>query len=228
MVKKIIVGLGFLSLCVVIGFSIPFVMSKQNPNKDIEIMDLKKQFEQELEAMQEQKLRESYEIMWDEHMDKNPQELEDLLYDMEQVTDTEVDIDSSMAESDEKEVMPTTDIAETKVEEVSVVPTDEEEDFFDVETIPLSDGEVISEKVVKDQWVNQKIITHKDQISDSDLSTGAGIYNQLDTNYLFGLAEGGLSVEKEEEVKAYLRANLSEAELGKAIELYNKYVHLLN
>ncbi|PKM55452.1 MAG: hypothetical protein CVV00_04105 [Firmicutes bacterium HGW-Firmicutes-5] len=229
MVKKIIIGLG---LCVIIGFSIPFVMSNQNPGQDIDVNDLKKQFEQELERMQEQKLRESYETMWDEHMDKNPQELENLLNEMEQLNDNEIDADADsdpdISKGDEDALEPITDVTAPLAEDTSITTPDEEVDFIDVTLIPLSDGEAITEKVVKDQWVNQKIITHKDQISDSDLSTGAGIYNQLDTNYLFGIAEGGLSVEEEEEVKAYLRANLSEAELGTAIELYYKYVHLLN
>lgn len=212
MAKKIAVGLGLLGLCVVIGFTIPFVMSNQNPGQDIDVEDLKKQFEQELEDMQEQNLRDSYETLWDEHMDENPQELENLLDEMEQLNKSE----------------PLTDTAEVTGEDASVVEDDDEVDFFDIELIPLSDGEVVTEKVVKDQWVNQKIHAHKDQISDTDLSAGAGIYNRLDTNYLFGLAEGGLSVDEEKEVKEYLRANLSEEELGTAIELYNKYVHLLN
>ncbi len=225
MVKKIIIGLG---LCVIIGFSIPFVMSNQNPGQDIDVNDLKKQFEQELERMQEQKLRETYETMWDEHMDKNPQELEDLLNEMERLNDNEIDADPDISEGDEDALEPITGVTASHAEDTSATLTDEEVDIMDVTLIPLSDGEAITEKVVKDQWVNQKIITHKDQISDSDLSTGAGIYNQLDTNYLFGIAEGGLSAAEEEEVKAYLRANLSEAELGTAIELYYKYVHLLN
>ncbi|MCF8018772.1 conserved protein of unknown function [Petrocella atlantisensis] len=225
MVKKIIIGLG---LCVIIGFSIPFVMSNQKPGQDIDVEDLKKQFEQELERMQEQKLRETYETMWDEHMDKNPQELEDLLNEIEQLNDHDIDADPDISEKDEDTLEPITDVTVSHAEDTSTTLPDEEVDIMDVTLIPLSDGEAITEQVVKDQWVNQKIITHKDQISDSDLSTGAGIYNQLDTNYLFGIAEGGLSVEEEEEVKAYLRANLSEAELGTAIELYYKYVHLLN
>ncbi|PKM57728.1 MAG: hypothetical protein CVU98_04535 [Firmicutes bacterium HGW-Firmicutes-3] len=217
MVKKIIFGIG---LCVVIGFTIPFIMSKQNLGQNIDVEDLKKQFEQELEMMQEQTLRESYEAMWDEHMEKNPQELDDLLGEIEKSNNSEVDINPNVDAEEETTVTPSSTTATTAVAD--------EVDFVDVETIPLSDGEVITEKIVKDQWVNQKIQIHKDQISDSDLGTGAGIYNKLDTNYLFGLAEGGLTLEEEEEVKAYLRANLSEAELGTAIELYSKYVHLLN
>ncbi|MDF1617519.1 hypothetical protein [Petrocella sp. FN5] len=224
MFKKMVVGLSLLFLCVVIGFTIPFIMSNQNPSQEVDLDVLKKQFEQELETMQEQKLRENYEAMWDEHMDNNPKELEDLLDEMELLNKSQLETNIE----EETVIIVSPDRTGTIEDSSTDTLPDEEVDFFDLETVPLSDGEVITEKVVKDQWVNEKIHTHKDQIADSDLSAGAGIYNRLDTNYLFSLAEGGLSAEKEEEAKAYLRANLSEAELGKAIELYNKYVHLLN
>ena len=42
---------------------------------------------------------------------------------------------------------------------------------------------VVVEQVVKDEWINEKISENRDQISDSDLSTGAQIYDSLDTGY---------------------------------------------
>lgn len=83
-------------------------------------------------------------------------------------------------------------------------------------------------KQVKDSSVQDKINANRDKISDEDLSAGSAIYNTLDTAYLFGLADGGLTTEENAEVQKYLRANLGDSEYQIAQRLYYNYVGLLN
>ncbi len=83
-------------------------------------------------------------------------------------------------------------------------------------------------KQVKDASVQDKINANRDKISDEDLSAGSAIYNTLDTAYLFGLADGGLTSEENAEVQKYLRANLGDSEYQIAQRLYYNYVGLLN
>lgn len=83
-------------------------------------------------------------------------------------------------------------------------------------------------KQVKDSSVQEKINANRDKISDEDLSAGSAIYNTLDTGYLFGLADGGLTAEENAEVQKYLRANLGDSEYQIAQRLYYNYVGLLN
>ncbi|MGI6678695.1 MAG: hypothetical protein ACOX2Q_06460, partial [Dehalobacterium sp.] len=61
-----------------------------------------------------------------------------------------------------------------------------------------------------------------------DLSIGASIYNSLDTAYLFGLSQDGLTPEEKSEAKDYLNSILSQQEYATAMELYMKYVNLMN
>lgn len=89
-------------------------------------------------------------------------------------------------------------------------------------------NEEVVEQVVKDEWINEKISENRDQISDGDLSIGAQIYDSLDTSYLFGLANDGLTDEEKSEAMTYLQSNLSPSEFEIAKNLYMKYVNLLN
>lgn len=81
--------------------------------------------------------------------------------------------------------------------------------------------------VVKDDWVQNQIDANKDQIDDTDLAVGAEIYNSLDTEYLFNLAEDGLTEEEKVQVNEYLRSNLTDEQYETAKTLYYKYVDLL-
>ena len=80
---------------------------------------------------------------------------------------------------------------------------------------------------VNDPWLQEQIDRNKDQIDEEDLKAGTEIYNHLDTEYLFGLMEGGLTEEEKVLFKEHLKANLSGAELDKMMELYNKYIGLV-
>ncbi len=81
---------------------------------------------------------------------------------------------------------------------------------------------------VKDPWVQSRIDANRDRISEADLNSGAEIYNSLDTGYLFGLAEGGLTQEEKIKVQKYLRANLADGQYEIAKRLYFEYAGLLN
>lgn len=89
---------------------------------------------------------------------------------------------------------------------------------------PLGGGEDLH---VKDGWVNEKINENKDKISTADLERGAAIYNTLDTDFIFGLADNGLTDEERKQVDDYLRSQLSGGDYELAKALYNKYVGLL-
>lgn len=112
-----------------------------------------------------------------------------------------------------------------------IVPSEGDIDFYNLNCVPQSsegDETGTSEKDVKDTWVQEQIDANRDQIEDDDLAIGADIYNQLDTAYLFELADGGLTEEEGLEVKAYLEANLSPSEIEAAMALYYEYADLLN
>lgn len=81
---------------------------------------------------------------------------------------------------------------------------------------------------VKDGWINEKINQNREKIDDSDLSRGAAIYNRLDTDFIFGLADGGLTDEERKQVNDYLKSQLEGADYEIAQNLYYKYVGLLN
>ncbi len=98
-------------------------------------------------------------------------------------------------------------------------------------TIDVTNGPVPlgnANSFVKDGWINEKINENKDKISENDLDRGARIYNGLDTDYLFTLADGGLTDEERAQVDAYLSKTLSGGDYQLAKELYYKYVGLLS
>lgn len=84
-----------------------------------------------------------------------------------------------------------------------------------------------SAPVIKDPWLQEVIDEKKDLIKEADLASGAEIYNKLDMEYLFSLAEGGLTEGKKKKVQAYLSSMLSPEENKRAMDLYLKYVGLL-
>ncbi len=88
---------------------------------------------------------------------------------------------------------------------------------------PLGGGEVF----VKDGWINEKINSNRDKINDGDLARGADIYNRLDTDFIFGLADGGLTDIERKQVDEYLKSQLQGADYEIAQNLYYKYVGLL-
>lgn len=81
---------------------------------------------------------------------------------------------------------------------------------------------------VKDEWVNNIINENIDSIAEDDLEAGTPIYNKLDTDYLLGLAEDGLTDEEREEAMAYLEEALTEDELAVMMILMDRYLGLVN
>lgn len=214
------------------------------------------QVEKELLAIDEA-AKISYEDQWDKFVEANPEYLTKFINDVNGVVEEETEVEESeeevVAVEEAAEVVDEADDVDEEVEVVedsddaaAVVEkeddeslgqadqegeTDESSDelaLYEIESIPgATEGKPITEAVVKDAWVNQKISENREEIADADLYSGAGIYDKLDTDYLFGLATDGLTAEEEADAKAYLANNLSESELSIAIDLYNKYVHLL-
>ena len=125
-------------------------------------------------------------------------------------------------------VATTTETVEVKEE--SSEPTTGSEQPSDQESLitkpEVDDGEHVV--LVANEWVQGQIDENIDSISDADLMTGLDIYEKLDTDYLFAMAEEGVSEEEEAEISAYLDTVLSPGEKKIALELYRKYVHLLN
>lgn len=67
----------------------------------------------------------------------------------------------------------------------------------------------------------------KSQIPASDMAAATALASKVDPGYILGLLSGGLTIEEKRELKAYLQARLSGAEINKGIALYNKYSYLL-
>ncbi|MCR6546862.1 hypothetical protein [Dehalobacterium formicoaceticum] len=106
----------------------------------------------------------------------------------------------------------------------------EETDFNQpggVSTTP-NNSQAVNGNEVHDPAIQQIIDQNRDLINPNDLNTGANIYNSLDTAYLFGLSKGGLTPEEKQEAQDYLNSMLSQQEYATAMELYMKYVKLLN
>ncbi len=110
--------------------------------------------------------------------------------------------------------------SETDVNETEVAATSQDE-----KASRVSQEEIA---YVKDQWVNDMIQENRQDISDSDLNAGVPIYDKLDSSYLFSLAEDGLTEDEKREARAYMESRLTGSELSRAIELYNKYIGLVN
>ncbi len=67
----------------------------------------------------------------------------------------------------------------------------------------------------------------KENVESSDLKTGFSYASRIDVSYVLGLLKGGLTVPEKRELKAYLKARFSNAEINNGISLYNKYSYLL-
>lgn len=67
----------------------------------------------------------------------------------------------------------------------------------------------------------------RSQVSAQDWSDGMALVGKVDVGYIMGLMSGGLTSEEKQELKEYLTSRLSSGEISRAIELYNKYSHLL-
>ncbi len=239
---------------VLVGGLLPYAMSDQAVGVGVDEQALQDRFKEELLLAYEKSLQETYNEEWDSFVKENPKVIEGYLdtingrnlanekteevqdepsqasdilasdsTDAETESDSDVAVEITESDEDAKALQVATEV---KVEET---PVEDEIGIYELDSVPLGSTDApVTESVVKDAWVNQKISDNREEISDADLYTGAEVYNKLDTNYLFGLAGDGLTSDEEAEVKAYLTDNLSDGELAIAVELYNKYVHLLD
>lgn len=105
--------------------------------------------------------------------------------------------------------------------------TNKEKDQLVAAIISQPDQPAVGAKV-NDARIQAVIDQNRDYINQNDLVTGADIFNKLDTGYLFGLSNGGLTPDERKQAEDYLHGHLSQGEYDTAIDLYMKYVGLLN
>lgn len=278
MKMKVLIVLGAIFLCLGIGLILPRFMNDGTNGKEVDVEQLRIQFEQELEALILKELQEQaeieaaekdlYEQFSKEYDEMMVLELADVESDEVTVEAEEIPVEETgvePVESDEPDEMveSTTDLDPDISEETDVRPTSEE-DTSPVEETTISEevateetpddpvDEVVPEpeedtdtasdlsaaldnlsytpeqQASKDAWVQDQVNANREEIADEDIYAGAEIYSILDTNYLFGLAEGGLTDEEKLEVEAYLTETLSPDQIDVVMGLYYKYIHLLN
>ena len=252
MFRQFLILIGAVLLSGSMGFVIPFVMADQAPTLQVDEDALREQFKLELaESMErqllaeEEALRVELEEQWEAFVEANPTLIQEYLDNLNEVDQGNSDsMNYGILEDIEENVIAkktgpdpvtspsenVTDTSEIESSETALVNTTLEDTEVIVDNeVPLAAADMpVTASYVKDAWINQQIALHRAKIADDDLAVGSEIYNRLDTTYLFGLARDGLTTEEEKEAKAYLRANLNDAELFIAEELYNKYVYLLD
>ena len=77
------------------------------------------------------------------------------------------------------------------------------------------------------EWADEKVNEHKDEIVDDDLDEGLSIGEKLDSDKIQELLEDGLTDEEEKELKSYLLETLTTEEYQALKDLYSKYNHIL-
>lgn len=77
-------------------------------------------------------------------------------------------------------------------------------------------------------WVDEKVNEHIDEIADEDIDAGASLSEKLDKEIISGFFEDGLTDEEKVELKSYLLENLSDEQYNSLIGLFNKYNYILD
>lgn len=203
--KKFLLLLGGIGLSVMIGLSIPLVFKNETEGikmeRSLSSEEAQEQFIEELESLHAEKLAQSSPKVESSETSETAQGA------------TATTSEGTEDNPDQGDKVQTSTVPNANTDKPQHTDTQ---------------APIQSERVVKDAWVQDQIDQNRDQINDSELYTGAAIYNQLDTAYLFGLSEGGLTEEEKQEVSHYLKANLSSGETDTAMSLYYEYVNLLN
>lgn len=222
--KKIFFISGAILITVIIGLIIPRLISREAESIKIDqgksLEEVQKQFVEDLRAVQAEQAALAVEDA--SNTDNSTNKI-----------NSELPTNSVNQSS---KLNDTNSVVEPNKEDIDffnhyVISQDTEEIEASEETeapVELVEPKEPSEQIVKDAWIQEKIDENRDQIDDGELYTGAAIYNQLDTAYLFEFAAGGLTEEEKLQVKAYLEANLLPSEIETAMALYYEYVHLLN
>lgn len=240
--KKILIVIISVAICAGLGLTIPRLMGNSVEGVGVSEELLKQNFEMELQQLFEKNFLELQEgrqeneaeviskgemLMTTEHegvalteevsLDQEVIKTEEGTQNTEDSNDDKSNIDESLEDKNEAQ----------ETEETKTTSSDEL-DIYETQSIPAGDELVKVEPIVGNKWVDQKIAENLDDISESDLSQGLALYSLLDTNYLFGLAEGGLTPEEKVEMQAYLSKTLTPSQVSAVMTLYSKYVHLLN
>lgn len=81
--------------------------------------------------------------------------------------------------------------------------------------------------VTNNSSLDAKIAAHRGEISEADIEAGKRLYGAVDTQYIYGMMEGGLTPEEDAAVQNYLHSIFSGSEYDRAKELYYRYAHLM-
>lgn len=220
----IIIATALLSLC--IGFAIPNVMGGKVQGLKVDQEQLKrnaaKQFEEEMARI----FQEDLERRKVEELRAQVAAVKEMLLKLpkEQAKMLQAQMD--------KETQAILDKANVAYKQTRAKPA--EEIFVEIPAentaaaAPKGGAATSGGADVKNGSIQSKIDANRDKIDDKDLQEGRVYYNSVDTGYLAGLMEDGLTPEEDAEMQNYLKQCFSPGEYERAKELYYKYVHLLN
>lgn len=103
-----------------------------------------------------------------------------------------------------------------------------EVDATDIINSESKDEEKAPTKYTGNNWVDEKIVENKDQISDKDLQSGLAIGDKIDTDLVMAYLEDGLTDEERESLKAYLNTVLSDSEYQTVKVLIGRYSSMVD
>lgn len=211
--KKILILIVALFVTAVIGYILPFQLSEQSIGVRVNKEGLQEQFNKEIEMIYENRISDQYEQEWNQYVRENPKIVTAFINKVNGIVQEE---EITAMESTTDGAIPNQN---TKANEF---------DFFDDIEIPYgTEDNPISVNTIKELWLRQKIEENREAVGESDLATGLELYEKLDTNFLFEKANDGLTVDEVDEVYSYLKENLTYEEYSAVLELYNKYIGLL-
>jgi len=111
--------------------------------------------------------------------------------------------------------------------EETAAPSEEpaEEPLPDPSVEPLE--EPPSAPPAEQNWVEEKIALHRDQIADEDLEDFRLIMGKLDIDHVEAILEGRIDPEIDNTLRAYLNDRLTPREYQRSKELFIDYEHLI-
>jgi len=95
---------------------------------------------------------------------------------------------------------------------------------FNNETVKSQYNNEVS---VNDEYIQQQINENRASIDDKDLETGVPIFNKIDMNVVYDLADDGFTEEEKAELSDYLKSIFTEDEYENASQLFYKYIGLI-
>lgn len=226
MIKKIIVGIVALVGALGLGYILPFVVSDQSVGVKVDESRLQEQFDLEMENIYQQRIKAEVEKEWELVVVNHQDELVAYIDMLNGVAVKDTQFTAGQLENAQEggyyKLETDANFDEMKEEDIG-------SNIFDSLSIPMASAEYpVTVQIVKETWVNQMIEVYKDQIDDEDLAFGIEIYNKLDTDILFSLAEEGITNDEFSQAMTYLENNLSDSEMDKVADLYVRYIRLLD